>query len=327
MNTLLGQMDNFTPAPPKTRSRKRKPEPELDYDDGQPSSIPPRARTSTYAYRNRDADLDQSSDGPVEFGLPSGPSTDDEMFMSPKKKVKTDAPGIHPTIERMEKMEVQSSADDFSDLDMDALMDVDDDEDLKTGPSKLKMGVDEKKPLRPLNGPKVEDEKKMDAVPAWLSIYDSLSVASDDTLGPLTGTARATNPLNSSVLEEDGSLRFFWMDYLEHDGRLYFIGKTQDKQTSAWLSCCVVVENLKRNLFVLPRERRTEQDEDTRETYETDIVPTLPDVYADFDRIRKKAGIKSFKAKFVKRKYAFGEADVPRGEAQWLKVVYGYDGS
>lgn len=320
MNSLLGQMDDIAPSVTKTKSRKRKPDP--DYDDQHNSPGPSRSRVSTHSYRGRDADLDLSSDGPVDFGVPSGPSTDDETFMSPKKKVRTDPPGIRPTIERLEKMEVQSGTDDFSDLDMDAVMDVDDDE-LQAVP---KMEV-EKKPLRPLNGSKATDEKKMDSTPGWLSVYDSLSVASNDTLGPLSNnTTKPMNPSNNSILEEDGSLRFFWLDYLEHDGRLYFIGKTQDKQSSAWLSCCVVVENLKRNLFVLPRERRVEQDDETGETYETDVTPSLPDVYADFDRVRKKAGIKSFKAKFVKRKYAFGETDVPRGEAQWLKVVYGFEG-
>jgi len=49
-------------------------------------------------------------------------------------------------------------------------------------------------------------------------------------------------------------------------------------------------------------------------------------VWKDFDQVRKKAGIKGWKAKFVKRRYAFGEADVPREEAQWLKVVYGFEG-
>ena len=65
---------------------------------------------------------------------------------------------------------------------------------------------------------------------------------------------------------------------------------------------------------------------ETGEMVETDVVPGMPDVYGDFDKVRKKAGIKSWKAKFVKRKYAFGEHDVPRAETQWLKVVYGFDG-
>ena len=50
------------------------------------------------------------------------------------------------------------------------------------------------------------------------------------------------------------------------------------------------------------------------------------DVYKDFDAVRKKAGIKSFKGKFVKRKYAFGEPGVPVGESDWLKVVYPFSG-
>lgn len=60
--------------------------------------------------------------------------------------------------------------------------------------------------------------------------------------------------------------------------------------------------------------------------FETDVVPELVDVYRDFDAVRKKAEIKSFKGKFVKRKYAFGEPDVPTGESDWLKVVYSFSG-
>ena len=327
MNALMNEMNSIEPIVAKSKGRKRKPEPEPDYDDRRASPVPSRARASAYSYRSREADVDLSSDGPMDLGLPSGASTDDEIFMSPKKKVRTDVQGIHPTIRKMENMEVQSGSEDFDDLDMNAFMDVDE-EDLKPSITKPKED-DDKKPLRTLNGTKLADEKKFDATPSWLSVYDSLSVSSDDTLGPLASNVavKTSNTPNLSVLEEDGSLRFFWLDYLEHDGRLFFVGKTQDKQTSAWVSCCVTVENLKRNLFVLPRERRIEQDDDTGEIYETDIPPTLPDVYSDFDKIRKKAGIKSFKGKFVKRKYAFGEADVPRGEAQWLKIVYGFDGT
>ena len=129
-----------------------------------------------------------------------------------------------------------------------------------------------------------------------------------------------------SALEPDGSLRFFWLDYLEYEGKLYFIGKTQDKSSQAWVSCCVTVENMQRNLFVLPRTRRMEQDEESGEFHETDTVPDPTDVYNDFDLIRKRFGVKSWKAKFVKRNYAFGEKNVPTGESQWMKVVYGFNG-
>ncbi|KAJ2926264.1 hypothetical protein H1R20_g10824, partial [Candolleomyces eurysporus] len=123
------------------------------------------------------------------------------------------------------------------------------------------------------------------------------------------------------ALEPDGSLRFFWLDYLEHDGKLYLVGKLKDKKTNAWVSCCVTVEGLQRNLFALPRERRVELDEDEEEV-ETDVVVEEEDVYGDFDLIRKQMKIKTFKAKFVERSYAFGDKDIPREKRKWLKIVY-----
>jgi DNA polymerase alpha subunit A len=257
------------------------------------------------------------------------PDSDDLLF-SPKKKVKTSGTfGVTPAINRMGRMDVHSGTEDydtsfdnsFDGVDMDAFMDVD--EDIKPKISKKEpthVTVDlDKKPLKPMNGVLKDSDN-----PSWLAIYDSLSIAKDDTLGPLNTSSSGGSP-NISALESDGSLRFFWLDYLEHEGRLYFIGKLKDKASGAWVSCSVTVEGLQRNLFVLPREKRVEQDEEGT-LHETDEVPGMKDVYDDFDRVRKKAGIKGWKAKFVKRKYAFGEADVPK-DASWLKVVYGFDGT
>ncbi|KAH9893227.1 hypothetical protein C8Q73DRAFT_836492 [Cubamyces lactineus] len=330
MASLLGDMDNIS-AKPAVKSRKRKPEPDPIYDEGGSSPNPfstasrSRARTTGYGY----GDPDMSSDGFLDDGV--GASSGDDFMLSPKKKIKTEAPEILPTIERMGKLGVESGTDDadsaFDDIDMDAFMDIDEEElvDLKPKP-KTKLEVDaEAKPLKPFNT-NASTKKKLDDTPSWLSVYDSLKVATDDSLGPLApATPARSAPTNLSILEEDGSLRFYWLDYLEHDGKLYFIGKAQDKKTKTWVSICVTVENLQRNLFVLPRERRMAEDEETGEMYETDEVPELTDIYSDFDRLRRKAGIKSFKGKFVKRKYAFGEKDVPREERQWLKVVYGFN--
>ncbi|EEB96533.1 hypothetical protein MPER_04320, partial [Moniliophthora perniciosa FA553] len=142
-----------------------------------------------------------------------------------------------------------------------------------------------------------------------------------ETLGPLAPSTAGAGASNIDALEEDGSLRFYWLDYLEHEGHLYFIGKLKDKTTGAWVSCCVTVEGLERNLFVLPRQKRAEEGEDGR-LYDTDEVPSQADVYRDFDAIRRKAGIGKFKGKFIQRKYAFGEPDVPREETTWMKVAY-----
>lgn len=49
-------------------------------------------------------------------------------------------------------------------------------------------------------------------------------------------------------------------------------------------------------------------------------------MYQDFDRLRQKHGIEEWRAKFVERKYAFEEPGVQKGESEWMKVVYGFDG-
>ncbi len=68
------------------------------------------------------------------------------------------------------------------------------------------------------------------------------------------------------------------------------------------------------------RERRLEDD------FETDIVPSRDDVLEDFDQARQHYTIGRFGAKWVKRKYAFGEPDVPNEETLWMKVVYPFSG-
>lgn len=49
-------------------------------------------------------------------------------------------------------------------------------------------------------------------------------------------------------------------------------------------------------------------------------------MFEELERLRQKHGIEGWKAKFVQRKYAFEEQDVQKGESEWLKVVYGFDG-
>lgn len=323
------------------KSRKRKPEP--DYRHSSSSPVPHTAkRPPVHSYRSTFPDTPgSSSDVPFDDNHCDEASSDD-LMLSPRKKLKTGtaAIAIAPPIERMSKMEVYSSgAEDhdasFDDMDMDAFMELDDDE-LDDNPGKPGLSAKSSvktevgtasKPLHPINGKlNAQTKKKQDEIPAWLSVYESLQTTTDDSLGMASGSRSSANNGDVTVLEEDGSFRFFWIDYLEHDGKVYFVGKTQDKVSKAWYSCCVTVENLQRNLFLLPRERRMEQDEETGELCATDIKPEMSDVYADFDRIRQAVGIKAWKGKAVKRDYAFGEDDIPRGENDWLKVVYGFDG-
>lgn len=65
------------------------------------------------------------------------------------------------------------------------------------------------------------------------------------------GSTRAEN-----VLEEDGSLNMFWLDFQEQDGVVHLIGKVLDRQSNRYVSACVSVQGIQRNLFVKPRAKR-----------------------------------------------------------------------
>ncbi|ESK87836.1 dna polymerase alpha catalytic subunit [Moniliophthora roreri MCA 2997] len=282
MNNLFNTMDSM-PAEPVTKFKSRKRKNSPVYSDQDSSPAPYRGRYDNYA--------DTSSDGPMD-DFYNAPSSDD-LVLSPKKKQRTDTVDMTPATRKMEQMDMESiPVDDFdydaSFDDIDASLIPDDDE-IKPAIKVEPMVVD-----KPLVKPRAEEN----AAPSWLSVYDSLTLSSVETLGSLAPSTAGAGTPNIDALEEDGSLRFYWLDYLEHEGNLYFIGKLKDKTTGGWVSCCVTVEGLERNLFVLPRQKRAEEGEDGQ-FYDTDEVPSQTNVYRDFDAIRQKASIGKFKGKFV----------------------------
>ncbi|EIW79037.1 hypothetical protein CONPUDRAFT_126817 [Coniophora puteana RWD-64-598 SS2] len=305
MNNLLGDLESAPirsrPAPKKTRKRKPSPPPEDDPD-----------RSSPAPYRNRDFEPDLND------------------VMSPKKKARyaDGSASIVPEMRKMGKLDVHSDADDIMDVDMEAFMDVADDdlEDIKPVVKKEPVAV--KLPPAANGHAKVKKEEKDTGPPSWLSVYDSLTVTSDDVLGSTSAAATSSSSKNTiNALAEDGTLPFFWLDFLELSGKLFLTGKVKDRTTGAWASACLSIEGLQRNLYVLPRQLRVEQVEDEDgevSLQETEHPPSRADVYGDFDRIRQRLDIKSFKAKWVRRSYAFDEKDVPK-EAEWLKVLYPFE--
>ena len=68
---------------------------------------------------------------------------------------------------------------------------------------------------------------------------------------------------NIRAEEDDGSVRFYWFDYSENQkdsgpdkGSVYLYGKVYDRAASKWVSCCVTVRGIQRNLYFLPRPRK-----------------------------------------------------------------------
>ncbi|KAG8930695.1 DNA-directed DNA polymerase alpha catalytic subunit pol1 [Tulasnella sp. 418] len=178
--------------------------------------------------------------------------------------------------------------------------------------------------------------KKLDdsQTPAWLAIKDALQAntivdtsAEFDSLGPLKTSESSTSQVNTeAILEEDGSLRFFWLDYLELGGRVYLVGKALERNPNGnggrWVSCCVTVNGIERNLFCKPRQWALDEYDE-----ETDVVPTEKAIRGDFDKLRKEHKVGGFGGKMVERRHVFdepGDGD-KGGKTKYYKVVYGFD--
>lgn len=326
--------------PTVTRPLKRKPSPARDINHFRSSEAPSSDPPSDGAFVNlSDGDLDDGTSG-------NDVSENEWIGASPMKKAKME-PSSSP-IRALSELAVEDGDEYDDDADDGFWEEVDEmefDEDVKgkvKGKGKTVLSVlPNGLPAKPEPKPEPVDIKP----PSWLSLHASLkasTVTEPETLGSdKPGTASS----NVEALENDGSLKMFWLDYLELEDKLYLVGKVLDKAKSTekvkkWASCCVAIEGIERNLFVLPRKHL--MGEFSAVTVfsaalvinlgvveggnEQDVAPTEEDVYEEFDHIRQKHGIKRWAAKFVPRKYAFGEVGITEGEAQWMKVVYGYNG-
>ncbi|KAI8601789.1 DNA polymerase family B-domain-containing protein [Dissophora ornata] len=122
----------------------------------------------------------------------------------------------------------------------------------------------------------------------------------------------------ANIKEEDGVMRMYWIDACEVRGVVYLFGKVLQRATNTYISCCVAVQNMERNLYVLPRAKRVD-----KQGKETDVEVDMTDVYTEFDSIRQAHKISSWLSKPVERKYAFDLPGIPTS-AEYLKVVYKY---
>ncbi|KAL7554501.1 hypothetical protein ACHAWF_017956 [Thalassiosira exigua] len=137
----------------------------------------------------------------------------------------------------------------------------------------------------------------------------------------------------------------FWLDAHERNGVVSLYGKVKvpvdgkgkgkdkgkDKSEEAFVyqSCCVVVPGNERNLFVLPRVLPKDGDDDEEDEGEDGERQrrAIGDVYDEMRSVLQPSCIPhaqgaAWKAKPVTRSYAFEDPSIPRGECQYLKVVY-----
>jgi DNA polymerase alpha subunit A len=149
---------------------------------------------------------------------------------------------------------------------------------------------------------------------SWNDVTDKLNVMSS----PAPQTTGVGKMRSEDVLEEDGSLRMFWMDYTEINGSLCLFGKVKDRSTGNYVSCFTKIDNIMRKLYFLPREHRHVRRVATDEEIELEHVSN------ELDTIMSRHRVTMHKIKDCTRKYAFELADIPK-EATYMKLLYGYD--
>ncbi|THC96995.1 hypothetical protein EYZ11_003551 [Aspergillus tanneri] len=149
---------------------------------------------------------------------------------------------------------------------------------------------------------------------SWNDVRSKLNVISSPASEMRTfGKLRAQD-----VVEEDGSLRMFWLDFTEVNGSLCLFGKVRNKQNGSYASAFVKIDNILRKLYFLPREHRHKHGR------ETDEEVDMEDVYSEVDEMMSRLRVGMHKIKPCTRKYAFELPGVPK-EADYLKLLYPYD--
>lgn len=149
---------------------------------------------------------------------------------------------------------------------------------------------------------------------AWNDVTSKLNVLSSQVPETLSyGKIKVED-----AVEQDGTLRMFWIDYTEINGSLCLFGKVKDKSSKNFVSAFVKIDNILRKLYFLPRTFRQQRGRDTSEEIE------MGDVYQEVDELMTKLRVSMHKIKPCSRRYAFELPDIPK-EADYLKLMYPYD--
>lgn len=249
LDSIMSSMDTMPmPETPPRAPRKRKPSPLT-------SSSPER-----FSLYDTSSAHDLSSDG-------ADMSFEDVNSSARVKRQRTDSDDIVPKLESFSNLKVKAEEDEYDsyyeDLGNEAFIDMSEIEELpKTAEMRGQLSYKAEEPSEKIIS------KLPDSQPAWLSLHSSLKTADDDNVGIALKSNGHSSVTPKNVLETNGNFHFYWLDYLELDGKVYLTGKTKDNQLGLWLSCCVIVENIERNLFVFPRRKKSPKHENSRANWQ-----------------------------------------------------------
>ncbi|QSL66381.1 hypothetical protein MERGE_000760 [Pneumocystis wakefieldiae] len=147
---------------------------------------------------------------------------------------------------------------------------------------------------------------------SWLNLNNTLNVVNNPENSYYTGIKENFR----DFIEEDNSLKMYWLDYTEFNNSLCLFGKTYNKKTKNYVSCFIQIHGIMRNLYFLPRDFKLENKESKQEV-------SMSDVYEEVSNLLARFKINEFKSKSATRKYAFEIPDVPY-QCDYLKVLYPY---
>ncbi|KAI9250709.1 DNA polymerase family B-domain-containing protein [Helicostylum pulchrum] len=123
----------------------------------------------------------------------------------------------------------------------------------------------------------------------------------------------------SKSFEHQSSMRMWWYDaYEAYEGFVYLFGKIFDEACNEYTSCCVIVENIQREIYVLPRKHQVDENGNS-----TGQPVTLDDVKHELKNLLESNNVSNYQMETCQRKYVFGMPGVPR-EAEYIKLNYPY---
>ena len=145
----------------------------------------------------------------------------------------------------------------------------------------------------------------------------------------LTSAQQPERSNQSHHVNDNGMIQMYWMDAIEvrdRPGKLYLMGKMKDHENETFKSCCIVVENLERYLYVVPKIPKGSKPIAEMETEERNNL--WMNIHTELQRllipscITKSSDQKAFQTKLVQRNYAFDLEDMPRGVSYYVKLKY-----
>lgn len=187
-------------------------------------------------------------------------------------------------------------------------------EESRASPSKAKVVEEKPSKTSPKPKPKASEDDMKNLLNNWENIC-SMDNFDEEITAP---TSTEENALGSE------ELKFYyweaWEDPVRIPGEVFLFGKLPGKNNTDSKSICVRVEDIKRVLFLLPREYML--DPITKEKTKQKVE--LTDVYKEFEEvISTEIGVEEFRSKRVTKNFAYHPIgiDVPE-VCEYIEIHY-----